>query len=427
MISRPLTDCWSRVALSFIQAEPRLRGRLIVLLVAVAITVVALCGDRIIRAWEPSDRIVPRASVHIATVVRGPFIRDVTAEGTVVAANSPTLFAPSGGTVTFMVAPGDSVTQGQILVFIENPGLKNQLARERATLDGLIGTLERQTIEKRRQILESQRTVDLAATQVHATERELERMKSGLEEGVVSRRDLDKAQDARDDARVTYDHAVSNAKLEESSLTVEHQTRQTEIERQKLLVEDVLRRVQALTIRSPVKGFVGSVLVNQKAVVGESAGLITVVDLSKLEVEFSVPEAHAPDVAPDMAADVSYAGRSYRGTVARISPQVEQNVVRGRVRFAQGALPGMRQNQRVSVRIVLDRRDDALMVERGAFVEAGSIAYRVQGDVATRQPVTLGTMNARQVVILSGLNAGDQVVVSSVKEFGRAPEVHLAR
>jgi HlyD family secretion protein len=289
--------------------------------------------------------------------VPGPIIRDITADGTVVAANSPTLFAPSGGTVTFMVAPGDSVTQGQILIFIENPGLKNQLARERATLDGLIGTLERQTIEKRRQILESQRIVDLAATQVHASERELERMKSGLDEGVVSRRDLDKAQDARDDARVTYDHAVSNAKLEESSLTVELKTRGTEIERQKLLVEDVLRRVEALTIRSPVKGFVGSLLANQKAVVGENTGLITVVDLSKLEVEFSVPEALAPDVAPEMAADVSYAGRSYRGTVTRISPQVEQNMVRGRVRFAPGAMPGIRQNQRVRVRIVLDRQD----------------------------------------------------------------------
>jgi HlyD family secretion protein len=397
-----------------------------VLLAVCGVTaVVALAGGWVVKAWKGSDVAVPRASVHIATVMRGSFIRDITAEGTVVAANSPTLFSPAAGTVTFMASAGEPVTQGQILVFIENPGLKNQLARERATLDGLTGSVERETIETRRQILESQRVVDLANTQVHATEREFERMKGGLEQGVVAHRDVDKAQDARDDARVTFDHAVSNAKLLVSSLSVELKTRQTDIERQKLLVADVLRRVEALTIRSPVKGVIGSLLVNQKAAVGENAGLLTVVDLSVLDVEFGVPEAHALDIATDMAADISYAGKNYHGTVVSISPEVEQNAVRGRVRFADGSLPGMRQNQRVNVRIVLDRRDDVLTVERGAFVDTGSVAYRVVGEVATRQPLMLGATNARQAVILSGLNAGDQIIVSSLKEFGNAPQLRL--
>jgi len=397
--------------------------------VAAAALVIAWASVKVVRAWKTTDFMVPRASVHIATVTRGSFVRDITVEGTVVAANSPTMFAPTGGTVTFMVAPGDPVTQGQILLFIENPGLKNQLARERATLDGLVGSLERQTIEKRRQILEGQRTVDLAKTQVHATERELERMKGGLEQGVVSHRDLDKAQDATDDARVTYDHAVSNAKLEESSLTVELKTRETEIDRQKLLVDDVLRRVQALTIVSPVNGIIGSLLVNQKSAVGENARLLTVVDLSKLEVEFSVPEAVAPEIAPDMAADIYYAGKNYHGTVTSIAPQVEQNLVNGHVRFTQGDMPSMRQNQRVNVRIVFDHREGVLKVERGAFVvdDEETVAYRVQGNTATRQPVAFGAMNASEVVVLSGLNAGDQIIVSNVKEFHDAPEVRLTQ
>lgn len=117
----------------------------------------------------------------------------------------------------------------------------------------------------------------------------------------ATRQDLDKAQDASE-KRVTFDHAVSHAKLRENSLTVELKTGQTEIDRQTLLVEDVLRRVQALTICSPAKGFVRSLLVNQKALVGENAGLLTVVDLSVLEVEFRIPEVYAQDVATDMRA-----------------------------------------------------------------------------------------------------------------------------
>jgi HlyD family secretion protein len=126
-----------------------------------------------------------------------------------------------------------------------------------------------------------------------------------------------------------------------------------------------------------------------------------------------------------MAAEINHAGKNYRGTVTAISPEVQQNEVKGRVRFADQAPPGVRQNQRVNVRIVLDQRNNVLKVERGGFVESGSVVYRVQGDVATRQPVALGSMSVGEVQILSGLHAGDQIIVSGTSDFGEAPEVHL--
>jgi HlyD family secretion protein len=402
------------------------RRRRVLLIAAGGAVALAVVIGLVIRSWTNSNVVVPRARVRIATVARGSFVRDLAAEGTVIVANSPTLVSVAVGTVNFNVVAGSPVTQGQVLATVDSPALKNELARESATLDGLTVSLERQAIETHRQILESKQTVDLATTQVRATEREHERMKSGLDQGVVARRDLDKAQDARDDARLTYDHAVSNARLQENSLNFDLKTKRTEVDRQKLLVADLTRRVDALTIRSPVKGMVGSLLVNQGATVAENAGLLTVVDLSALEVEFSVSESYASDLAINMTAGINYAGKNYRGTVTSISPEIQQNEVKGRVRFADRAPPGIRQNQRVNVRIVLDQRDNALKVERGAFVDGGSVAYRVQGGMATRQAVTLGAMSVGEVEILSGLNAGDQIIVSSISEFGDAPEVRLA-
>jgi HlyD family secretion protein len=243
-------------------------------------------------------------------------------------------------------------------------------------------------------------------------------MKSGLEQGVVPRRDLDKAQDARDDARLTYDHALASRDFELKS-------RRTDIERQRLLVADLTRRVAALTVRSPVKGMVGSLLVNQKAAVSENAGLLTVVDLSALEVEFTVAESYAADLAIHMAAQINYAGQDYRGEVTSISPEVRNNEVKGRLRFAERIPPGARQNQRVNVHIVLDQHDNVLKVERGAFVDAGAFVYRVSGNRAIRQAVTFGPMSVGEVEITSGLNPGDSIIVSNLSEFGNAPEVRL--
>ncbi len=401
------------------------RRRWVLVMLACGLTAAIVLFGWIVRSWMNSKVVVPRARVRIATVTRGAFVRDVAADGLVVVANSPTLFSSAVGTVTFLVVAGAPVTPGQILATVDSPALNNELARERAALEGLKVALERQAIETHRQILESKQTVDLATTQVRATQRELERMKSGIEQGVVAHRDLDKAQDARDDARLTYDHAVSNARLQENSLNFDLKNKRTEVDRQKLLVMDLERRADALTVRSPVKGMVGSLLVNQKAAVTENEGLLSVVDLSALEVEFSISEVYAADVAIGMAADINYAGKNYRGAITAISPEVQQNEVKGRVRFADRAPPGVRQNQRVNVRIVLDQRNNVLKVERGGFVEAGSVVYRVRGDVATRQPATLGPMSVGEVQILSGLNAGDQIIVSGISDFGDAPEVHL--
>jgi HlyD family secretion protein len=406
-------------------ARARRRRRLVLILAGGIVAFVVVFG-LVVKSWVSSKVVVPRARVRIATVTRGPFVRDIAAEGLVVVANSPTLFSSAVGTVTFNVVAGAPVAQGQVLATVDSPALNNELARERATLDGLQVSLERQAIETHRQILESKQTVDLATTQVRATQRELERMKSGIEQGVVAHRDFDKAQDARDDARLTYDHAVSNARLQENSLNFDLKNRRTDVERQKLLVADLERRVDALTVRSPVKGMVGSLLVSQKAAVTENAGLLTVVDLSALEVEFSVSESYAADLAIGMPAEINYAGKNYRGTVTSISPEVQQNEVKGRLRFAADQTPpGVRQNQRVNVRIVLDQRNNVLKVERGAFVDAGSVVYRVKGDVATRQPAKLGPMSVGEVQILSGLNAGDEVIVSSVSDFGDAPQLRL--
>jgi HlyD family secretion protein len=400
------------------------RRRLLIAGVVGALAIVMVLF-MLVRSWASTSILVPRERVRIAAVTRGLFVRDIAAQGTVVVANSPTLFASAIGTVTFIVKAGDAVSEGQVLATVDSPSLRSEHAREKSTLDGLIVSLDRATIEARRSMLESKQAADLATTQIRATEREFERQQAAWNQGVIPRRDLDRAQDARDDARLVHEHAIANAKLHEESLNFELKTMRMDIERQRLAVTELARRVDALTVKSPVKGVVGSLAVNQKAAVSENAALLTVVDLSALEVEFRVAESYAADLAPEMHAEIDYGGRKYPGLISNISPEVQQSEVRGRVRFAENLPPGVRQNQRVNVRLVLDQRENALKVERGAFADAGSFAYVVEGDMARRRPIQVGVMSMGEVEILSGLEEGETIVVSSVEDFAGAPEARL--
>jgi len=103
--------------------------------------------------------------------------------------------------------------------------------------------------------------------------------------------------------------------------------------------------------------------------------------------------------------------------------------VTARVRFAQGKQPpALRQNQRLSVRIVMDTRRNVLMVERGPFVEqdGGNAAYVVDGSSAVRRAIRTGASSLSNVEILSGLQPGDRIVVSGSDQFDNADRVRIS-
>ena len=108
------------------------------------------------------------------------------------------------------------------------------------------------------------------------------------------------------------------------------------------------------------------------------------VDLSALEVEIKVTESLARDLRPGMTADLEGGGHHWQGVVSGVSPEVVAGQVTARLRFGAEKPAGLRQSQRLSVRIFLDRRDNVLMVDRGSFVdqEGGGFAYVVHGNIA---------------------------------------------
>lgn len=402
----------------------RRRRRWLIAAGLAALAVIAVAW--LVRGWLASGNTVPLERLRIATVARGPFVRDVAAQGTVIAAVSPTLFATAPGTVSYAVRAGDAVRRGDTLAALDSPELRNEFERERATLASLDAALARQQIEIRRQNLLNQQQADLADVQIRAAERELARAQSAWEARVIPERDLRKAQDDVSTARLNVDHARATTGLERDSLQLDLRTRRLERDRQALVVKDLERRVADLTVRSPVDGTVANLAQQERANVAQNAPLVTVVDLGVFEVEFRVAESYATEIRPGMSAEITLDGRTWPGTVASISPEVRQSQVTGRVKFA-GALPqALRQNQRASVRIVLDERDGVLAFERGASLDERTRAvYVVRGDRAVRTAVRLGAASIAKIEVLSGLAPNDRVIVSDTGDFRDAPEVTI--
>ncbi|WP_129649398.1 efflux RND transporter periplasmic adaptor subunit [Peristeroidobacter agariperforans] len=393
-------------------------------LIALGVSLGSIVLFWLVRSYFDPTGTVPAERLRLATVSQGHFIRDVAAEGAVIAAVSPTLFAAAVGTISYQVQAGDTVTRGQVLATLDSPATSNEYQRERATLESMNVALDQHEIEGRRQILRSQQQADLSKVSIAAAEREFRRAESAWKDHVFSENDYERARDNVDTAKLNYEHALQTAALERDSVALELRTRRLERDRQKLLVEDLHRRVADLTVHSPVDGMVASLAQVEKAKVAESAPLLTVVDLSALEVEFQIAELYARDIKPGMPAQVTLEGRPQPGIVTTISPEVRQSQVKGRVKFAGAQPPRLRQNQRAAVRIILDERDGVLKFERGPLIDDSTRAvYVINGDRAEHRLVELGAPSVSEIEVLRGLVAGDRVVISDMRKYRDAPDV----
>jgi HlyD family secretion protein len=375
------------------------------------------------RSWLSSEKVIPRDRVRTAVVERGPFVRDVAATGTVVAAVSPTLFAEAPGTIIYKVRAGDTVEAGDVLGMVDSAALTNEYERERATLTSTEAALNRQTIEVRRTILKSSQDTDLAKVQITAAEREFKRAEDAWKIHVIPQRDFERARDDLETAKLNYAHAMETGGLEKDSLQLELRSQRAQRDAQALKVARLRERVDALTLKSPVAGIVATLTQLERAQVAENAPLVTVVDLTALEIEFQVSESYANEIRSGMNAEIALDGRQLTGTVAGISPDVRNAQVTGRVRFGEQP-KGLRQNQRASVRIVLDVRNDVLMVTRSPFSDSESrFTYVVRDDAAVRTPVEFGAAAIGEIEIRNGLNVGDTVVLSDMRDSQDAPSV----
>jgi HlyD family secretion protein len=381
-----------------------------------------------VQRWASASISVPFDRIRVATVTRGDLVRDVSVQGRVIAAVSPTLYATAAGTITLQVEAGAEVMAGQVLAEVDSPELANQLQQSQSSFEQRQMELERQRIESRQLALEKRKSADLADVSLTAASREMRRAELAHSKGVIPVIDFEKAKDDLQNAELAHRHAIADASLFDERLAFEIRASEFELERQGLLVENLQRQVDDLAIKSPVNGIVGDLLVDQKSAVSRDTPVMAVVDLTRFEIDAQIPESYADDLAIGMQAEILVGGKYYPGHLVAISPEIINNQVNSRVRFSKDAPTNLRQNQRLTARVLLAEHRDVLMVQRGQFLDsgAGRLTYVLNDDrVAVLRQIQVGARSLGAVEILSGLEEGETIVISSLDPFRSADTVLL--
>lgn len=397
-------------------------------IVAALVVVLLGAGFHVLRAWREVAFSVSIQRLRIAEAKRGDLIRDITASGRIMTANSPTVYAFAKGITQLQVVAGDAVKQGQVLGHIDSPELRSQAVQERSALASL--EAEASGVELAAQIQEAaiQKRMAEAELQLRVAQKNSDRLKNAVRKGAYSLHELELVQTEQEQLRIDLRAAQRELNLVAKKRRLDRKNNRSRIEQQKAVVAEIERQIEALALRAPVDGQIGQLHIASGSHVLTGAPVVTVIDLTQFEVETMVPEAFARDLVIDSPAEITHQGQIYAGKVSAVSPEVVNAEVSARVRFTQKRPQKLRQNQRVTVRVILDTQKEVLMVEKGSFVESAgdSRVWVVLENVATPRSVRFGAQNLQYVEIRDGLAPGERVVVSGSELFGDYERVRIS-
>ncbi len=169
-------------------------------------------------------------------------------------------------------------------------------------------------------------------------------------------------------------------------------------------------------LRAPFAGIILERPVDPGQTVGTDSVIYRLADLSDPEITVEVDEIYATEIRPGMAALVSVPGQKQpiRALVAHIEPRVDPATGARDVRLNLGsAAIDAPSGLTVSVNIVMEKRDRAISVPRGAIIQAGGEArVRVvaqDGVVAERQ-IAFVDWPTENVIVTSGLKPGERIL-----------------
>jgi RND family efflux transporter MFP subunit len=322
----------------------------------------------------------------------------LTASGYVVARRKAAVASKGTGTLVFLgVEEGDKVKKGQVIARLED--------------SDVVATLHR-----------TQENLRVAEADLNEAKLSLERSRILLAQGVVAQAEYDTA-----DAR--YKRVVAS------------------IDAAKFAVKEADVAVGNTRIVAPFDGTVlkknadvGEIVAPLAGAVSSRAAVVTIADMSSLEVEADVSEANITRVRPEQRCEITldaYPQQRYPGLVTKIVPTADRAkaTVLVKIKFEsydERVLPEMGAKITFLAGTAADKvvsGNPVLTVPAGAVAnrDGRQVAFQIKDDRAVEVPVVTGQQLGSLIAIKEGLKEGDRVIAKVDEKIQSGSKVFIKK
>lgn len=372
-------------------------------------------------AGDAKTKDAPAASVVVsvapATAIEQPIARFIRATGTLTAEEQADVAAETAGRV--IAAPverGSAVTTGAELIRLAPTEADAQLKEAEANaaqIEARLGIAPGGTLD-----VNSVPEVQNANASYELAQSEFTRIKSLLDQHVVSQSEYDQRRTQMEAARQQYEAAKNGAAQQFQSL----QAARARVALARKAFADTV-------VRAPFAGAVGERLVSVGDYVTRGTKVAVVVRTNPLRVKLTVPEQFVSAVAAGQPVNFqvdAYANRTFEGKVRFVSPALQADqralTVEAVVPNPKGELkPGLF----ATARIEQKARTPGVLVPASAVQTIGgtSRVFVVKGDRAEERIVTIGQPVGDLVEIAGGLKSGERVATKNIGQLADGKKV----
>jgi RND family efflux transporter MFP subunit len=201
--------------------------------------------------------------------------------------------------------------------------------------------------------------------------------------------------------------------------------------------------VEQTLIRAPFEGVVltknanvGDVITPFSSALGSQAAVVTMADMSTLEVEADVSESNLDKIKPDQPCEIqldALPGVRFRGRLLRMVPTVDRAkaTVMAKIRFDEldpRVLPEMSAKVSfLSQEMPAGERTARTVLQTAAIVQRDgkSVVFVIKEDKVAQVAVETGAKIGELIEIRTGLTAGDRVVMRPAEKLHDGARVAL--
>ena len=305
-----------------------------------------------------------------------------TASGYVVAQRKAAVASKGTGRLVYLgVVEGDKVTKDQIIARLENSDVMAQLAEAKANLE-------------------------LQESSLKDASNSYERQKALFKTGSTTQADVDAAE-------ANYNHVLASINVAKA-----------QVQAGEVALENTI-------IRAPFNGTVltkdadvGEIVAPLAASINSRGAVVTIADMSSLQVEADVSESNIEKISLDQEGEIildAYPGHSYSGYVAKIVPTADRTkatvlVKVGFKNYDSRVLPEM------SAKVMFlakDSKNSSSIEQQPILVipstavanrDGKNVVFIIKNNQAIQVQITIGQQFDSYIEIKSGLKNGDQVI-----------------
>jgi len=397
-----------------------------------SIIIVAVVVALLLTIWFVRGVLKPSLSssdIMTSKVETGAVENTISATGEVLPEFEEIIASPIQASIQeVLLDPGKKVVKGQSILRLDKSATQSEYERLKFQMESKANEISKLHLTLEKSFYDIKSNNNIKELRISNLKDNVSAAQRLLKAGGGTREDVEKAALDLKVAQLEKQQLENEIRSKQQTMKIEIREAEIALAIQQNDLQALKRKLDRAEVVASRDGVVTWVNKNIGASINEGEALVRIANLSSFKVAGSMSDNMLDQIYNAMPAIVRVGESHLRGSIANISPSINNNIVSFELRLDQKDAKVLRPNQKVDVFLVTQTRPKVMRVANGpAFNGSGKQdIFVLKNGVAERRAVETGLSNFDFIEIRSGLRLGDEVITNDMSAYKNYQSIPLA-